>query len=266
MKTDPIPQQPNDNPAIPEYFNTIHDSSSASYIQNSADRYTAMTDEQKAEDAEQASQSIRERFAESGLTSDRIDEILEGMRTNTDFSQSDLERQAGIDPDEIDEKEFTVRGYALRPSELLSRAFESHEVRCAEEFEALAPDAQWQYQLSLRAKIMRLHQSSSSYDAVSYYGVLPSDVVEQEAELYTAIVDSQTDNITKTEVFAQARRSPRLMPDNDSLDGPMLPGDVRFATSGNESLSQQIHNRMPQIEVEYLQAAADQLRAAQSAI
>lgn len=264
MTTDPIPQQTSEFPAVPAYFDNDVDPDFARNIQFDSERYTAMSDQEKMESAEYASLSIRERFTKDGLTPDRIDEIIESMRNGTDFSQMDLDVQAGMNPDEVYKKKHEVIGYSLRPSERLTRNFNAGDISGADEFNALAPDAKWMYLLGLRARVMRLHRSGSSYEDVSFYGKLPSDIVEQEAELYTAIVDSQMDNVTKSESFLAARLSPRFMLDTSRLDGAMLPADIRSASSGDASLSERVYDHMPQIALEYLQAAADQLREAQA--
>jgi hypothetical protein len=264
MTTDPIPQQPSEFPAVPAYFDNGVDPDLARNIQFDYERYMAMSDQEKMESAEYASLHIREQFAKDGLTPDRIDEIIEGMRNGTDFSQMDLDIQAGMDPDEAYEKQYEVKGYSLRPSERLTRNFNPGDISGADEFNALAPDVKWMYLLGLRARVMRLHGSGSSYEEVSFYGKLPSDIVEQEAELYTAIVDSQMDDVTKSESFLAARLSPRFTLNTSRLDGPMLPADIRNASSGNASLGESIYDHMPQIALEYLQAAADQLRQAQA--
>lgn len=223
-----------------------------------------MTDAEKAERVEYISSMIRGGYAKKGLTPDAIDDVIEAIRTNTDFSQMDLDIEAGMDPDEAYKKQYELKGYSATPSKRLNDALGYTTIDCPELYESLPPDVQWMYILNVRADVMRLHMSGSSYADIQKYGKLPSAIVEQEAELYTAIVDANTDNMTQSDTFNAARRQPRFTLDNSSLNGPMMPADVRYIYSTDRSLDGYMYENgaLRPIAADYLQAAADQLRNA----
>ena len=262
MKTDPMPRSPNQLPAVPAYFKGDFDESDKKSIQSQADRYTAMDDIERAESVSDVEDNIREAFVSRGLTPDKIDEIIEGLRTGSDLSQLEVDERAGLSDDVIDDRYEKDPRYGSKPSELLSSLIYPSAVMCAEQFKELAPDVQALYIFAIRSDVTRRMVGGSSYSEVTMYGRLPDDVVEQEAELFTAIVNSETGNITESDIFQEAAQNPQFMLDCVTPQPAMLPVDIRNICATNyDELGDILYKRAVKIQVEYLQAAVDHLRS-----
>jgi len=259
---DPIPKEPLPKP----YFTAEHTAATVAALEESRQTtYESLDDVAKEERAEQATEDIRNKYASIGPS--KIAESIEAIRNGSNRSQMDKEG-GRVSREELKARRAIDPYFSYSPSDLLETIKPSSPISCAAEFQALSADAQAMYLIGLRATIARRHMAGSSYDSAQIYGVLPDDIIRQEAELYTAIVNQYTEGLTNTEEFRVARQNSVLALDTADIydDGPLLPIDISAVYSAlkrngtmtvSDSHDLDDRQRRNRIGADYIQAAAE---------